>query len=85
VELDESHQPPARSAEAAILTAEERQHILRALRGQPPRQREVLALRFYLDLSDDEIALAMGIGIGSIRSAGHRGLISLRRDLREAS
>jgi RNA polymerase sigma-70 factor (sigma-E family) len=83
VELEESHQRPAGSAEAAILTAEERQHILRALRGLPPRQREVLALRFYLDLSDDEIAVAMGIGKGTVRSAAHRGLISLRRILEE--
>ncbi len=42
-------------------------------------------MRFYLDLPDDEIAAAMGIGNGAVRSAAHRGLISLRRALEETS
>ena len=50
------------SAEAAVLSAEQRRSVLRALRQLPPRQREVLVLRFYLDLSEPEIAAAMGIG-----------------------
>src|SRR5580704_12754798 len=83
VELQEAHQPPVRSAETALLTAEERREVLRALRGLPDRQREVLALRYYLDLPDDQIAAAMGIGRGTVRSAAHRGLISLRRALKE--
>src|SRR5580692_611761 len=85
VELQEAHQPPVRSAETALLTAEERREVLRALRGLPDRQREVLALRYYLDLPDDQIAAAMGIGCGTVRSAAYRGLISLRRALKETS
>jgi RNA polymerase sigma-70 factor (sigma-E family) len=85
VELEEAHQPPVRSAETALLTAEERREVLRALRGLPDRQREVLALRYYLDLPDGQIAAAMGIGRGTVRSAAHRGLISLRRALKETS
>jgi RNA polymerase sigma-70 factor (sigma-E family) len=85
VELAEVHQPPAGSAEAALLTAEERREVLRALRALPDRQREVLTLRFYLDLPDDQIAAAMGIGKGTVRSAAHRGLTSLRQALKETS
>jgi RNA polymerase sigma-70 factor (sigma-E family) len=83
VELQEAHQPPAGSAESALLTAEERGEVLRALRRLPSRQREVLTLRFYLDLPDDQIAAAMGIGRGTVRSAAHRGLAALRQALKE--
>jgi RNA polymerase sigma-70 factor (sigma-E family) len=83
VELDGSLQPPAASAESAVLTAEERQQIIRAVRALPDRQREVLALRFYLDLPDEQIAAAMDIRQSTVRSAAHRGLASLRRALRE--
>ena len=85
VELADGHQPPASSAEAAILTDETRREVVHALRRLPGRQREVLTMRFYLDLADDEIAAAMGIGNGAVRSAAHRGLISLRRALEETS
>ncbi len=56
-----------------------------ALRGLPSRQREVLVLRFYLDLSETEIAAQMGIGKSSVRSAQHRALAALGRMLKEAS
>jgi RNA polymerase sigma-70 factor (sigma-E family) len=85
LELEEAHQPQVASAEAALLLAEERREVLIALRALPDRQREVLTLRFYLDLPDEEIAAAMGIGRGTVRSAAHRGLISLRKALKETS
>jgi RNA polymerase sigma-70 factor (sigma-E family) len=83
VEFQEAHQPPAGSAETALLSAEARGEVLRALRRLPDRQREVLTLRFYLDLPDDQIAAAMGIGRGTVRSAAYRGLAALRRALKE--
>ena len=80
VELDGSHQPPpVTSAESAVLSAEERRELLAALRGLPPRQREALALKYYLDLPDQEIAAAMGIGQSTVRSTLHRGLNALGR------
>lgn len=84
VELDGSHQPPVASAESDVLTGEERREIVRALRALPDRQREVLALRFYLDLPDEQIAAAMDIRQSTVRSAAHRGLAALRRALRES-
>jgi RNA polymerase sigma-70 factor (sigma-E family) len=85
VELDGSCAPPVTSAESAVLTAEERREIIRALRCLPARQREVLALRFYLDLPDDQIAAAMSISRSTVRSSAHRGLAALGRALRETS
>jgi RNA polymerase sigma factor (sigma-70 family) len=76
---------PAVSAEAAVITGEERREVMRALRRLPARQREALVLRYYLDLSAGEIAATMGIGPSSVRSATHRALASLGRMLRESS
>jgi RNA polymerase sigma factor (sigma-70 family) len=81
VELSTSQQPTATSAESAVLSAEEQRDLLRDL---PPRQREVLALTYYLELPDEEIAVAMGIRPGTVRSARHRGLAALGRAMREA-
>lgn len=85
VELDGSDGRPVTSAESVVLTAEERREIVRALRCLPARQREVLALRFYLDLPDDEIAAAMSISRSTVRSAAARGLAALGRALKETS
>jgi RNA polymerase sigma factor (sigma-70 family) len=73
------------SAESAVLSAEQSRSVLRALRQLPPRQREVLVLRFYLDLSEPEISAAMGIGPSTVRSTAHRALGSLGRMLEEPS
>jgi RNA polymerase sigma-70 factor (sigma-E family) len=76
---------PVVSAEAAVITGEERREVMRALRRLPDRQREALVLRYYLDLSAEEIAATMGIGPSSVRSAIHRALASLGRMLQEQS
>jgi RNA polymerase sigma-70 factor (sigma-E family) len=76
---------PAASAEAAVITGEERREVMRALRRLPARQREALVLRYYLDLSAEEIAATMGIAPSSVRSATHRALAALGRMLQESS
>ena len=43
------------------------------MRALPDRQREVLALRYYLDLSEAEIADALGIARGSVKAHASRG------------
>ncbi len=83
---EEPGQPtPEASAEAAVLSGEERHRVMQAVRRLPRRQREALVLRFYLDLSEGEIAATMGIGQSTVRSATHRALNSLGRMLREES
>jgi RNA polymerase sigma-70 factor (sigma-E family) len=74
-------QPWAASAEAAAVSGEERREVMHALRRLPDRQREVLVLRFYLDLSDAEIARDMGINPGTVRSTASRALTALGRSL----
>jgi RNA polymerase sigma-70 factor (sigma-E family) len=54
-----------------------------AIRLLPPRQREVLVLRYYLDLPPDEIARSMGISEGTVKSTASRALASLGKLLRE--
>jgi RNA polymerase sigma-70 factor (sigma-E family) len=71
------------SAEAAVLIGEEHQRVLAAIRARPERQREALVLRFYLDMSEDEAARAMGISRGTVKSATHRAVAALGRMLRE--
>jgi RNA polymerase sigma-70 factor (sigma-E family) len=71
------------SAEATALVGEEQQLVLAAIRALPDRQREALALRFYLDLTEDETARAMGISKGTVKSATSRALASLGRMLKE--
>jgi RNA polymerase sigma-70 factor (sigma-E family) len=78
-------QRPAVSAEASVLSGEERLEVMQAIRRLPGRQREVLVLRFYLDLPDDEIAKVMGIGASTVRSAAARALETLGRALKELS
>jgi RNA polymerase sigma-70 factor (sigma-E family) len=80
-----AHLPPAESAEAAALTAEDQREVVAALQRLPDRQREALVLRFYLDLTDAEIADAMSISPGTVRSTIHRGIAALGIVLKETS
>ncbi len=77
------YEPPVWSAESAALIGEERRAVLLAMRELPPRQREALTLRYYLDLTDQEIAETMGISASTARSTITRGLAALGRALGE--
>ncbi|HEV7147576.1 MAG TPA: SigE family RNA polymerase sigma factor [Pedococcus sp.] len=66
------------SAEDRALDVEATQSMIVALGRLPQRQREVLTMRYYLDLSEGEIADALGISTGSVKAHAHRGLASLR-------
>jgi len=59
-----------------------RTELAAALAGLPPEQREVVLLRFVDDLALDEIAQALGIPPGTVKSRLHRALDTLRRDPR---
>jgi RNA polymerase sigma-70 factor (sigma-E family) len=74
----------AASAEQAVLVGEEHAAVLAALRRLPDRQREALVLRYYLDLSEPEIAASMGIGRGTVKSTTSRALAALGRLLEES-
>ena len=74
----------AESAESSVLASEEHREVLAALRRLPDRQRETLVLRFYLELGEAEIAEAMGITPGTVKSTTSRALAALGRLLEEA-
>ncbi|GAA4369894.1 SigE family RNA polymerase sigma factor [Nocardioides caricicola] len=63
--------------------SDRREVVLDALRALPQRQREVLALRYYLDLSEADIADALGISRGAVKSHASRGAAALRELLQE--
>jgi RNA polymerase sigma-70 factor (sigma-E family) len=73
------------SAEHGALARLDRDAMVAAVRALPPRQREAIVLRYYADLSEAEIAAAMGISRGAVKSHASRGLASLRRTVEDRS
>jgi RNA polymerase sigma-70 factor (sigma-E family) len=73
----------AATPESEALAAAEHERVVRALRSVSARQREALVLRYYLDLSEAEIAAAMGVSAGSVKTHLHRGLAALAQLLGE--
>jgi RNA polymerase sigma factor (sigma-70 family) len=73
------------SAEAEVIKAEERRRVLEALAALPARRREVLVLRYYLGLSESQIAQTLGISQGTVKSTAARGIAALARQLGEES
>lgn len=67
--------PAARSAESHVV---DRETVLGLVRQLPDRQRAVVALRYYEDLPDRDIAQALGCSEQAVRSAAHAALRSLR-------
>jgi RNA polymerase sigma factor (sigma-70 family) len=77
------HEPPVWSAEAAAIASEDRRAVLAAVAELPERAREVLALRYYLDLPDGEIAGLLHVSRSTVSSTASRALATLARRLQE--
>jgi RNA polymerase sigma-70 factor (sigma-E family) len=77
--------PDMPSAELGALVLLERSSVVAALRSLPDRQREVVVLRFYGDLSEAQIAAAMGITRGAVKSHTARAMAALRSVLEPGS
>jgi RNA polymerase sigma-70 factor (sigma-E family) len=73
------HQVNARSAESLAMLSAEHQAVVDALGMLPPRQREVLVLRYYGGMSEAEIAEATGISRGTVKSTASRALDAVQR------
>jgi RNA polymerase sigma-70 factor (sigma-E family) len=70
--------PDEPSAEHGAFALLDRSAVIAALRRLPPRQREALVLRFYADLSEAQIADAMRISRGAVKSHTARAMQALR-------
>jgi RNA polymerase sigma-70 factor (sigma-E family) len=70
--------PDMPSAEHGAIAALERSAVVGALRTLPTRQREAIVLRYYADLSEAQIASAMGISRGAVKSHTARAMTALR-------
>jgi RNA polymerase sigma-70 factor (sigma-E family) len=75
--------PDMPSAEHGALTLLERSAVIAALRELPERQREAIVLRYYADLSEAQIAAAMKISRGAVKSHTSRGMTALRAALEQ--
>jgi RNA polymerase sigma factor (sigma-70 family) len=83
------HEPLAglaqRSAEHEVILAEDRRQVLAALATLSSRRREVLVLRYWLGLSEREIAEVLGVSAGTVKSTAARAIAALARKLGEDS
>lgn len=70
--------PDMPSAEYGAMARLESDRVMAALRRLPERQREALVLRYYGDLSEADIAEAMKVSKGAVKSHTHRGMQALR-------
>ncbi|MEV0594157.1 SigE family RNA polymerase sigma factor [Nonomuraea cavernae] len=73
------HSPPETSARA---TDTDLRHVLmEALRALPPRQRAVIVLRYWEDLSETQTAEVLGCAVGTVKSQASKALAKLRSAL----
>ncbi|WP_399896563.1 SigE family RNA polymerase sigma factor [Streptomyces sp. BBFR51] len=75
---------PAPPPEEEVLLREEHREVLRALRRLTARQRQVIVLRYWSNMSEEEIANTLGLSRGTVKSTASRGLAALARRLEEA-
>jgi len=73
------------SAEHEAILAEDRRQVLTTLAALPSRRREVLVLRYWLGLTEAEIAAVLGISTGTVKSTAARRLAALASKLGEQS
>lgn len=71
--------PPETRVPDALRHVDDRSALVAALQALAPRQRAVVVLRYWLDLSETETAAALGCSAGTVKSQASRALAALRR------
>ncbi|WP_194907276.1 RNA polymerase sigma factor [Catenulispora rubra] len=69
-------------AEITALVPLEHREVMEAVKALPTRQREVLVLRYWGDLSETEIARTLGVTRGTVKSTASRGMRAVTARLR---
>jgi RNA polymerase sigma factor (sigma-70 family) len=69
------------SSEHTVMLRHDHAEVIAALAALPVRRREAIVLRYWLDLSEREIAAAMGVSQGTVKSHVSRGLDALGKIL----
>ncbi len=72
---------PVEDPASRAVLAEEHREVVAALHQLSERQREVLVLRYWSDLSEAQIAEAMGVSRGTVKSTASRALTALEKQL----
>ncbi|HZF88962.1 MAG TPA: SigE family RNA polymerase sigma factor [Streptomyces sp.] len=70
--------PDMASAEEGAYDQLERDALIKAMKGLQRRQREVLVLRYFADMTEAQVAETLGISLGSVKAYGSRGIAALR-------
>jgi len=73
----------APSPEASLVVGERREELLAALEQLREEERLVIACRFFLDLSEEETAAALGVRKGTVKSRQSRALERLREQMEQ--
>lgn len=73
--------PDGEAAEVDAVRRDGQRRVAAAVRALPRRQRDCVVLRYYADLSDTEIADALGISAGAVKTHLHRARAALADDL----
>lgn len=71
----------AASAEATVLAGHADRAVRDALASLSRRQRQVLVLRYWLDLDQSAIAETLGIAVGTVKATTHQAMATLRKAL----
>ncbi len=74
----------APSPEGSLLAGEERERLLAAVNALGEGERLVIACRYFLELSEEETAAALGVRRGTVKSRTSRALARLREELGDA-
>ena len=79
VELDESLADGADPADERLGLEQARQRVRRAVAGLPPRQREVVVLKVFSEMTYREVAEVMDLSEGAVKAHLHQAVSNLRR------
>ena len=80
-ELEQSDVDLRSAEDRAIAGVEARRDLVDALASLPPRQRAVLVLRYFEDLTEAQVATVLGCSVGTVKSTASRGLARLQASM----